>query len=49
MKEPIESIDLSKGLDQWLTVYIAPKLFAGVSPFYSWDYKNNDFGEIAIK
>ncbi|EOH95039.1 hypothetical protein UAW_02118 [Enterococcus haemoperoxidus ATCC BAA-382] len=49
MKTPIESIDPSKGLDRWLTVYIEPKLFADAPPFYSWDYKNNDFGKIGIE
>ena len=46
---PIEAIDLSKGLDRWLTAYIEPKLMTDAPPFYSWDYKTNDFGKITVK
>lgn len=46
---PIEKIDLSKGLDRWLTAYIEPKLITDVPPFYNWDYKVNDFGKVSVK
>ncbi|PZL77473.1 hypothetical protein CI088_01340 [Enterococcus plantarum] len=42
----IPVIDYYTNSEYWLTVYIEPKISSDGPPFYNWDYKINDFGNI---
>ncbi|MGX7024517.1 InlB B-repeat-containing protein [Vagococcus hydrophili] len=47
--EAISLIDMAKGKEYWLTVYVKPKVGEDGPPFYNWDYKTNDFGKVYIQ
>jgi hypothetical protein len=44
------ALDIKDNNSYWVTIYLEPALAAGDSPVpYSWEYQNNDLGEIIRK
>lgn len=44
INKKIPTLDFLEHSEYWLTIYIEPKVDINGPPFYSWDYKTNNFG-----